>query len=53
MHPMLPICFLVDFEEVGKILRNNRVKLNHLRRVCDSSWIRWCFHWCSLGFSCK
>lgn len=54
---MLPISFphrlifftLVDFGEVGKILRNNRVKLNkdHLGGVCDSSWIRWCFHWAS------
>lgn len=58
MHPRLPICFLQSYfalVEVGKILRNNHVKLNkdHLRGVCDSSWIRWCFHWCSLGFSCK
>lgn len=55
MFPAQTYFALVDFGEVGKILGNNHVKLNkdHLWGVCDSSWIHWCFHWCSLGFSCK
>lgn len=55
MFPAQTYFALVDFGEVGKTLRNSLVKLNkdHLGGVCDSSWIRWCFHWCSLGFSGK